>query len=115
VHIEFLVEDRSTEETLCHLLPKILGDLITFDTHSFQGKRDLLSKLPKRLKGYKGIPDDWRIIILVDRDNQDCHFSYQLASYGRNYVNSYQLSVPRGIRRLEIGNLLYFILLKEEA
>ena len=73
MHIEFLVEDFSTEETLCHLLPNILGDWITFDTHSFQGKQDLLAKLPKRLKGYKRwISDDWRIIILVDRDNEDC-------------------------------------------
>ncbi|NES02594.1 MAG: hypothetical protein F6K22_06905 [Okeania sp. SIO2F4] len=47
------MEDFSTEETLCHLFANILGDRITFDTHSFQGKRDLLSKLPKRLKGYK--------------------------------------------------------------
>ncbi|MDJ0554455.1 MAG: DUF4276 family protein [Microcoleaceae cyanobacterium MO_207.B10] len=73
MHIEFLVEDFSTEETLCHLLPNILGDWITFNTHSFQGKQDLLSKLPNRLKGYKAwIPDDYRIIILVDRDNEDC-------------------------------------------
>ncbi|MGK7923160.1 MAG: DUF4276 family protein [Trichodesmium sp.] len=73
MHIEFLVEDLSTEETLCHLLPNILGDWITFETHSFQGKQDLLSKLPRRLKGYKKwIPDDWRILILVDRDNEDC-------------------------------------------
>ncbi|MEB3342659.1 hypothetical protein [Okeania sp.] len=50
-----------------------MGDLISFDTHSFQGKQDLLSKLPGRLKGYKKwIPNDWIIIVLLDRDNQDC-------------------------------------------
>ncbi len=39
----------------------------------FKGKKDLLSKLPQRLKGYKAwIPDDHRIIILIDRDNEDC-------------------------------------------
>ncbi|MGD1717587.1 DUF4276 family protein [Dapis sp. BLCC M172] len=73
MHIEFLIEDRSTEETLCYLLPKILGESITFETHFFQGKEDLFSQLPGGLKGYKKwIPDDWRIIILVDRDNEDC-------------------------------------------
>ncbi len=50
-----------------------MGESITFETHFFQGKEDLFSKLPGRLKGYKKwIPDDWRIIILVDRDNEDC-------------------------------------------
>lgn len=62
MHLEFLVEDLSTEETLCHLLPNILSDSITFETHSFQGKQNLLSKLPNRLKGYKAwIPDYYRI------------------------------------------------------
>ncbi|MGK7923507.1 MAG: hypothetical protein AB4080_26270 [Trichodesmium sp.] len=33
------------------------------------------------------------------------HFSYQLASYGRNCVNSYQLSVPTaGKRSMTNGN-----------
>lgn len=68
MHIEFLVEDLSTEETLCHLLPNILGDSITFKIHSFRGKEDLLSQLPNRLQGYKAwIPDDYRILILIDR------------------------------------------------
>ena len=73
MHIEFLVEDLSTAEVLSYLLPNILSDSITFETHSFQGKQDLLSKLPNRLKGYKKwIPNDYRILILVDKDNEDC-------------------------------------------
>ncbi|NES66994.1 MAG: DUF4276 family protein, partial [Okeania sp. SIO2D1] len=73
MHIEFLVEDLSTAEVLSYLLPNILSDSITFETHSFQGKQDLLSKLPKRLKGYKKwIPNYYRILILVDKDNEDC-------------------------------------------
>lgn len=73
MHIEFLVEDLSMAEALSYLLPNILSNSITFETHSFQGKQDLLSKLPNRLKGYKKwIPNDYRILILVDKDNEDC-------------------------------------------
>lgn len=73
MHIEFLIEELSTQEALQNFLPKILGDEITFDIHSFKGKSDLLSKLPKRLKGYKAwIPEDYRIVVLVDKDKDDC-------------------------------------------
>jgi|GEM_PF-3317773 len=33
-------------EALQNLLPKILGETITFDIHPYQGKFDLTSKLP---------------------------------------------------------------------
>lgn len=67
MHIEFLVEDFSTQEALNNILPKILESNISFKIHSFQGKTDLISKLPLRLKGYKNwISDDYRIVILVD-------------------------------------------------
>lgn len=73
MHIEFLVEELSTQEAFQNFLPKILGDEITFDIHSFKGKTDLLSKLPKRLKGYKAwIPEDYRIVVVVDKDKDDC-------------------------------------------
>ena len=39
----------------------------------FQGKPDLLLKLGSRLKGYAPwITEDFRILVLVDRDNDDC-------------------------------------------
>ncbi|MBI3652779.1 MAG: DUF4276 family protein [Acidobacteria bacterium] len=73
MHIEFLVEEPSAEKALLVLIPKILGADITFAIHVFQGKSDLLKNLPSRLKGYKAwIPPDWRIVVLVDRDQQDC-------------------------------------------
>lgn len=32
-----------------------------------------MKKLPQRLKGYRSwLPDDWRIVVLCDRDNDDC-------------------------------------------
>jgi Domain of unknown function (DUF4276) len=73
MHFEFLVEEESMEETLYNLIPKIVGSTVTFKVHTFQGKEDLLSKLPDRLKGYvHWLPSDWIIVALVDEDREDC-------------------------------------------
>ncbi|MBN1875831.1 MAG: DUF4276 family protein [Anaerolineae bacterium] len=73
MHLEFLVEELSAQVALGNLLPKILGDDITFDVHAYSGKEDLLRKLPSRLRGYRcWIPEDWHIVVLVDRDDDDC-------------------------------------------
>ena len=72
MHVEFLVEEPSAEAALFNIVPKILHD-VTFRIHPFQGKQDLLSKLLPRLKGYRGwLPDDWKIVVLVDADDEDC-------------------------------------------
>jgi hypothetical protein len=73
VHIEFLVEDLSTQEALLRILLKMLPLGTEYEIRAFRGKQDLLSKLPSRLKGYYSwIPEDWKIVVLVDRDNEDC-------------------------------------------
>lgn len=73
MHIEFLVEEVSTETALYHLVPRIVGDAVDFVVHPYQGKLDLLNKLPARLKGYHAwLPADWRIVVLIDRDDDDC-------------------------------------------
>ena len=73
MHVEFLVEEPSAEAALQNLLPKIVGNVATFTIHPYQGKPDLLKKLPIRLKGYRyWLPEDWRIVILVDTDDDDC-------------------------------------------
>jgi hypothetical protein len=74
MHIEFLIEEVSTEAALQILLPRILNAAVTFDLHAFQGKTDLMRNLPQRLQGYRNwLPDDWRVVVLLDRDNDDCH------------------------------------------
>ena len=72
--IEFFVEEPSAEVAVRIVVPKILGvDERSFDVHSFAGKSDLLSQLPDRLNGYAHwLPTDWRIVILLDEDRQDC-------------------------------------------
>jgi hypothetical protein len=71
-HIEVLVEEPSMEAALRQLLPRLLKQT-TFAIYTHQGKKDLLLKLPSRLRGYsRYLPDNWRIVILIDRDNEDC-------------------------------------------
>ncbi len=73
MYIEFLIEEPSTEAALYNLIPRIIGDAVDFAVHPYQGKLDLLTKLPQRLKGYCAwLPEDGRIVVLVDRDDDDC-------------------------------------------
>lgn len=53
IHIEFLVEELSAKKALLEIVPKIIGQEVTFTIHVFQGKQDLLKKLEPRLRGYK--------------------------------------------------------------
>lgn len=73
MHIEFLLEKPSVEAFLHGLLPRLLPAGATWKAIVFQGKTDLLKNLTPRLKGYSAwIPDDWRIVVLLDEDRQDC-------------------------------------------
>lgn len=75
MHIEFLIEETSAEIVLTEIVPKILGDEVTFKVHDFRGKTNLLKKLPDRMRGYGNMikhQEDLRIVILLDKDSQDC-------------------------------------------
>lgn len=71
-HFEILVEDRSTEAFLHALLGRFLPHDQTFGVRTFAGKQDILKKMEGRLRGYKHWPDNLRIIVLLDCDNDDC-------------------------------------------
>jgi hypothetical protein len=72
-HFEFLVEEPSMETFLAILLPRLIGETATYSIHSHQGKSDLLVKLKSRLRAYaKWLHQDAKIIVLVDRDDEDC-------------------------------------------
>lgn len=73
MRVEFLLEEQSAEAALKQLVPKLLPAEVDCEYHSFQGKPDLLTKLPERLRGYskRSIPD-LRIVVLIDRDNDNC-------------------------------------------
>lgn len=71
-HVEILVEEPSMETALRLLLPKVIGKL-SFGIYPHQCKDDLLARLPERLRGYRQwLPKNWRIVVLVDRDDEDC-------------------------------------------
>ena len=60
------------EAFLRELLPKMIADA-SFRIHTFQGKRGLLLNLEKRLRGYaRWLPQEHRLFVLVDRDQDDC-------------------------------------------
>lgn len=67
-----LVEEHSMQAALEELLPRLLGE-VEFEIFRFQCKADLLKRVPERLEGYASwLPDRWRILVLVDRDDDDC-------------------------------------------
>lgn len=73
MHFEILVEEPSAEAALQILMPKMIGSDPTFKIHPHSGKQSLFAKLSGRLQGYAGwLPDDWRLVVLVDRDADDC-------------------------------------------
>jgi hypothetical protein len=71
-HLIFLLEEPSLEALLRELLPSLVGSM-TYELHQFGGKQRLLERLGDRLSGYsKWLPSDTRIIVVVDRDDDDC-------------------------------------------
>jgi len=73
MHIELLLEEPSAEAFLRELLPKIVPAGTTWNPVVFQGKMNLLANLERRLRGYQAwMPADWRIVVLVDEDRDDC-------------------------------------------
>ena len=55
------------------LLPRLLPANRTFAIGVFQGKHALLRELERRLRAYATwLPDDHRIVVMVDRDEEEC-------------------------------------------
>lgn len=73
MHIKFFLEELSAEVALRNILPKILSSDVICIFHAFEGKDDMLKKLPKLMKRHQWIPNDWRIFVLIDEDRKDCH------------------------------------------
>lgn len=110
-HVEVLVEEPSMEAALRVLLPRVLHGL-SFQVYPYQCKDDLLKRLPDRLRGYAAwLPDDYRIVVIVDRDDDDCSELKQqleqiatnagLRSRTRSGNQSYQLVNRLAIEELE--------------
>lgn len=59
------------EAALAQMLPSIaIGT--SWQLHPFQGKGDLLKKLPDRLRAYaRWLPEDYAIVVMLDSDRSD--------------------------------------------
>jgi hypothetical protein len=68
--IVFLVEEPSMDELLQGILPKILPSTLKFQIIPHQGKTDLESSIPKKLRGWR--EPDVRFVVLRDNDSGDC-------------------------------------------
>lgn len=70
--VEFLLEERSMEQFLRSIAPRIV-QRCQFEYRVFQGKHDLLKKLPARLKAYASfLEQDQAIVVLIDQDSDNC-------------------------------------------
>ncbi len=75
IQVEVLVEEASAEEALRYLLPKLLHGRARPKVINFGSKYKLLKVLKDRLQAYRvriGKGEDLRIMVLVDRDDDDC-------------------------------------------
>ena len=73
-HLELLVEEPSMVAFLKEVLPLILPVYCTFKVHSFRNKRRMLANLESRLRGdARRLPQEHRIVVLIDRDADNCH------------------------------------------
>lgn len=74
MHFEILVEELSAEKVLHNILPKLITGEHSYRIITYQGKTDMLKRLPNELRGYsKWLPKDFIILILIDKDNDDCY------------------------------------------
>lgn len=92
------------EAFLREFLPRILPETTTFEIYPHQCKDDLLAKLPERLRGYSNwLPDAWRIVIVVDRDDDKCKaLKQQMESFAANAHLRTRTSV--GDHRWQVAN-----------
>ncbi len=69
MHIEFLVDEESKEAALKNLVPGIIGTN-DFGIVIYQ---NLMGDLLRTLRAYRRwMPLDWKIVVLIDRDQKDC-------------------------------------------
>jgi hypothetical protein len=95
MHIEFLLEEPSAEAAMKHLVPRILGPQVEPGFIHHQGKQDLLHKLPDRLRAYaQWVPRDWRIVVLVDEDRQDCREIKSRLQQAASHAGLHTVSSP---------------------
>jgi hypothetical protein len=94
-----LVEEESAEAALNLILPRLLPQS-DVQIIRFQGKQDLLQNLLARLRGLKSwLPENWLLLVLVDRDRDDCkNLKQQLETIAKQAGLVSKSAVRRGSR-----------------
>lgn len=98
------MEEPSTEAALEVLLPQI-APACSFTVHPHNGKLELLARLPSKLKGYGHVlraQEDWRVVVLLDEDRQDCKkLKKQIVEFGRSAGIQHSLLARVAVEELE--------------
>ncbi len=71
MHLEVLIEESSAEPVVRRIVEATVG-WSSFEVRIFEGKPDLLESIEERLRGYLKWRVDLRVLVLVDRDDEDC-------------------------------------------
>lgn len=73
MHLDILIEEVSAEPVVRRIAEATIDPRRhTFAIRVFDGKTDLLGSLEERLRGYRNWGIDVRVMVLVDRDDDDC-------------------------------------------
>ena len=70
MNLIFLLEEASMKEVLNIILPKILPENVTFKTIAHNGKSDLETSIPRKLKVWN--QPDTKFVIVRDQDSGNC-------------------------------------------
>ena len=73
--LDVIVEERSAAVALRRIIPAVVPGWVEdedFSLIEFSGKNDLLKNLPARLRAYRRWIGGPNLLVLVDRDQQDC-------------------------------------------
>lgn len=100
------VEEPSMEAFLQELLPRMLTTGIPVKIIDHQSKHQLLSNLPKRLRGYAHYELQYRprSLILVDRDGDDCVQLKQMLENAATEAGLATKSVPSAAGLFDVAN-----------
>jgi hypothetical protein len=97
MHLEVLVEERSAEPVVRRIAQSTLPSEATYDVRIFDGKTDLIGSLVERLRGYRNWQiDGLRVMVLVDRDADDCFALKQVLEDCANEAGLVTKSGSRG-------------------
>jgi hypothetical protein len=97
--VEILVEEPSMSHVLSNVLPKVLPEGYELNRNCFirifDGKQDLQKHIPQKVRAYKNFSQPVKLIIIQDKDSNDC---IQLKQQIRQLIVDNNPTIPHLIR-----------------